>query len=606
MRVNLFGSPVFKGQILGCEACPLNKAPGVRKIKRLTHVNAQKVFIWGTFPGEEDNKKGFEFSGSAGKLLWEALEQVGITRSMCAVQNVVRCRPEDADGIGRDPSKRELLCCSVYTEQALEQNQGRAVVHVILGEITGTQLLGKNFRKDKPIFWSSEWDCYVVYLQHPSQLMRRGEASGWEFDVWKEKLRAVAAVLDAPGRWGYVKSRRYEAVESVEAFDAMEKVIKAEAAADRRVSYDVEDGTVDGEKVMLLAGFGVGKFRVPGNWKTWTGRCWSVVLDHPEASSGPETRAKLKQRLKRLLEDASVSKTLQNGSYDAAASATYLGAKLRGYDYDTMYGTFLRHSFLRSCGLENLTYLFFPEFGDYKDTVTEHAGGDGTFGSVNYADVPLDLLVLRNCGDCDVTKRLEERFSPQVNQSLAKVYVRAGITLDKMERRGPILDWENWRKASEAVPKMIAELDRHLRQLADDPDFECDSPQQVAHLVYDVLKLTPPTDKKGNSMRGTTKEVLELLLAETGNPILELVMKRRTIGKIASTYLAGYARSAKLNDDELRTIWWLTGAVTGRLRSGKGDRAEAEGILNFQNFSGQPLLLNLLVSDKRWRMALEE
>jgi uracil-DNA glycosylase family 4 len=562
--------------------------------------------LWGAWPGKIDNAKGLELSGSSGKLLWEALSEVGLTRGHFDVQNAgVRCWPAD-DGQERDPTKRELQCCAVYNSEALDLNRGEAVVHVILGDIAGEQLLGKALKKDHPVFWHEPWNAYCVYLQHPSYLLRRGEAAGWEFNVWKEKLRAVATILKNPGRWGYIKSRRYEAVESVETFDAMEKIIKAEAKAGRRVSYDVEDGTVNGKKVMLLAGFGVGKFRVIGNWKTWTGRAWSVVIDHPEASSDLKTRESLRRRLKLLLEDVSIPKTLQNGSYDSAASAIYLGAKLRGYDYDTMYGTFLRHSFLRSCGLENLTYLFFPEFGDYKDTVIEHAGGDGTFGSVNYANVPLDLLVLRNCGDCDVTKRLEERFSPQVNQALAKVYVRAGMTLDKMERRGPILDWENWKKASEAVPKMIAELDRHLRQLADDPGFECDSSQQVAHLLYDVLKLPTPTDRRGTVTRGTGKEILELLLAETGDPVLELVMKRRTIGKIASTYLAGYARSAELHDGELRTIWWLVGAVTGRLRSGKGDRAEAEGILNFQNTHGNPMMQNLMVSDRRWRLALEE
>jgi hypothetical protein len=40
------------------------------------------------------------------------------------------------------------------------------------------------------------------------------------------------------------------------------------------------------------------------------------------------------------------------------------------------------------------------------------------------------------------------------------------------------------------------------------------------------------------------------------------------------------------------------------LRSGKGDKAEAEGVINFQNLHGNPLLKNLLVSDLDWRIAL--
>jgi DNA polymerase I-like protein with 3'-5' exonuclease and polymerase domains len=151
----------------------------------------------------------------------------------------------------------------------------------------------------------------------------------------------------------------------------------------------------------------------------------------------------------------------------------------------------------------------------------------------------------------------------------------------------------------EIVPEMIEKLDRQLQQISGDPNFNCNAPEQVAKLIYDVLQLP-----QGDEGRSTQKDVLRLLQAETQNNTLDIVLKRRSLGVIKSTFLKGYETGARLYDGELRTIWWLTGAITGRLRSGKGDRAEAEGITNFQNLHGNILLQNLLIADEDWRQAL--
>ena len=595
---NLFGQPTINGQILGCDACPLNKARGIVKIKGINRVKDQKAFIWGNYPSPNDNSKGFEFSGDAGALLWKTLKPVGLERKDFAIQNVVRCLPRDESGHSRAATKRETQCCSVFNEEALERNQGRAAVHLILGDEAGIQLLGKAYKKDKPVFWYQPWESYVVVNHHPTQVLQNGgERAGGEYYTWRDRFRAVRACMDFPGRWGYVKARKYKEVRTLDQFDEMEKYLRNEADNKRRVSFDIEDGHVDGKAVMLMAGFGAGSYYKGKeydmvDWKRWKGECFSVVLDHPGSGYSKSHAAEMRERVKKLVEDDTLKKAIQNGSYDTDQCWRFLGAKLRGYDYDTQYGTFLRYSYLRSCGLENLTYRFFPEFADYKDTVSEWSG--------NFANAPIDRLVLRNSGDCDITKRLEARFESQVSYPLVKVYINAGITLDKMERRGPLLDWQEWEKAKKIIPLMKQKLDRILQHVSGNPQFDCDAPQQVAHLVYDVLGM-----RQTEEGRSTQKGVLELLMAESGDTTMDVVIKRRGLGKIESTYLDGYATSARLNDDELRTIWWLTGAVTGRLRSGKGDKSEAEGIINFQNLHGNPLLQNLLVSDRNWRKVMD-
>lgn len=592
MAFNLFGQPITSnGMLLGCDGCSLNKAPGIRKIKGLLRVAQQRVFVWGQCPGEHENERGLELVGPSGVLFWKTLALFGIQRPDCAVQNVVRCRPVDDSGYNRDPSKEELRCCSLYTEEALHKNQQSACVHIILGDVAGAQLLGAAFKKDRPVLWYEPWNAYVVLNWHPSYILRQGgEKAGQDYYAWRDRFRAVRAILDHPGRWGFLKAQKCGTVLRISEFDRMEKLVREEAARKRRVSFDIETGTVDGKTVLLMAGFGTGHWRDPKDWTSWQGETFSVVLDHPASGYTTGHAKEMQARTKKLIEDIGIKKSLANGSYDKNACTKMLDARLGGYDYDTQYGTFLRYSFLRACGLEPLTYRFFPEFADYKDVTAEWDG--------NFADAPIDRLTLRNGGDCAITQRLEQRFSPQVRQPLVKVYIHAGITLDKMEQRGPILDWEMWQKAIDIVPKMIAKLDRMLEHISGVSDFDCDSAPQVAHLLYDTLGIDVPEEG-----RTTNKLVLERLLAETGNATLDLVMKRRAIKKIKSTYLDGYARSARMHEDELRTIWWLTGAVTGRLRSGKGDKSGLEGVINFQNLHGNPLLQNLLVSDKNWRIA---
>ena len=555
----------------------------MRKIKGLTRITGRKAMLWSSAPDDRDNVKGLELTGPAGELLWKTLRPLGLTRDSFDVQNVTRCKPIDKAG----PSKRELACCAPYNDEAVELNKGNAVVHLILGDVAGLQLLSDKFKKDKPVFWHKPWEAYVVLGHHPSYLLQKGEAS-WDYHTWTDRLRAVKACLDHTGRWGHVKSRGYKAVRTIAEFDQMEKALRAEQEAGRRVSFDIEDGDVDGKRVLLLAGFGTGHWENPKDRNSWKSQCWSVVIDHSEAGHSLSHAKLLKARVKKLVEDGDLKKSLQNGSYEQKQCQEFLGTQMRGYTYDTMYGTYLRHSFLRSCSLENLTYRFFPEFADYKDT---------TDGYSNFADCPLDLLLLRNGGDCEITKLLEEKISPQVSQALVQVYIHTGITLDKMEGRGPLLDWESWKKANEIVPKLIAKLDRQLQQISGDPNFNCGSDKQVAWLVYDVLKL--PTQE---GSRSTGKEILNLLAAETGNTTLEIIQKRRGLAIMQSTFLMGYASCARENDGELRSRWFLTGAVTGRLRSGGG---ESDHRINMQNIHGNALFKNMIVSDVSWREALE-
>jgi uracil-DNA glycosylase family 4 len=570
--------------------------------------------LWAQNPGRQENLKGLELVGPSGELVWETAREVGLSRKDFDVQNVVRCYTVDSLGEEHSPTPEELHCCSVYNERALERNRGEAVVHLILGKVAGVQLLGKDYKKDRPVFWYEPWKAYVVLAEHPSYLLRLGgrKCAGWKYYHFRDMFGAVRQILDHPGPYGYVLGQKYKTIQNDKGLQWLDRVVRREAAAGRRVAVDIEDGEVDGQKVLLLCGFSWGHLWKQGDWSTYVGGAGTLVFDHPEGEVPEGVKRRFYAWLRAVMDDPTVGKSFQHGSYDQPELERYLGCAVRGYTFDSQYGAYLRFPHLKSYSLEKLAVNFFPEFGNYK-TMVQPYFVDGFFpefgnyktmvqpyfvdGKCDMARVPLKVLAPYNCADADLTKRVELKVGESISQPLLEVYIQAAFTLEDMETRGPWLDMENFAGVKAEVPKEVARLRKTLQQLAGDPEFNPGSPLQVGKLLYDQLKLGD------GSTRSTAKEVLRDIGRGTGHKAPGMIVRYRALTKVDSTYLDGWRASAEQHEGQLRTRWHLTGAATGRLRSG-GDKDSTGGVVNFQNFHGNKLLLDLLVADPEWRRAL--
>jgi uracil-DNA glycosylase family 4 len=196
-------SEILSAKEVGCQFCPLNKVTGIRKI--MGEVHGRRVFIWGMAPGPDENDEGREFIGKSGKLLWQELKRVGILPSMCDVQNVVRCFPADRYEDRwpalkmRNPKKKEIHCCSIYTEVALERQ--KAKVHIVFGGIAAKTLLGSEFKEGKKSFQSEKLRGHVLWMWHPSYLVRNGyyaeskKAPNDKFKHWRSDFKLAATLL---------------------------------------------------------------------------------------------------------------------------------------------------------------------------------------------------------------------------------------------------------------------------------------------------------------------------------------------------------------------------------------------------------------------------
>lgn len=580
----------------GCEFCPLNKVKGIQKVKGLERITGKKIMVWAQNPGYEENKKGLELVGPAGKLLWAEGEKVGLEREKCDIQNCVRCWTVDADEeLGqmtpREPSKEEIHCCSVYTEEAIERNAGKAKVHLILGKVAAKTLLKGEYRKDQKTFFSQRLRAWCILTFHPSYFLRGGPAS--KKKEFREALAiAVTKAGEGRGKFSYVEARDYKAVMAKNLEEELRAPITKASAAGERIIVDIEDGWENEKNLIICYGF---------SWKRGMARV--VFVNHAGVKQSEAAKVRKLTVVREILEDPKIKKGFQHGSYDVGKIRKLDGIEVRGYDHDTQYSEYLRFSNRKAYGLAAIADVRFREFAGYKEILEPWK--DEKTGMADLWKVPPETLVIYNGADCDLTKRIEEDNDGKVDQELLQVFIKVAVTLAKMEENGPIFDWEHDKILQEWLPVRLELLRKQLQKISGKDKLNPNSPVQVAAVVYDQLKLGRYLEqrwRKEHGKRTTDKETMLLLTGHHKFP--GLINEYRVLAKKKGTYMDGYRKSAQLHGGKLRTKWWLTGTVTGRLRS-SGEKDKSKGLVNLQNIHGAEEIENLLVSDLRWREVYE-
>lgn len=85
--------------------------------------HAEIVFI-GEGPGEQEDKQGLPFVGSAGKLLDELLAGINLKRENVFITNVVKCRPPG----NRDPLPEEVAACWPYLKAQMNVIKPKLII----------------------------------------------------------------------------------------------------------------------------------------------------------------------------------------------------------------------------------------------------------------------------------------------------------------------------------------------------------------------------------------------------------------------------------------------------------------------------------------------
>jgi DNA polymerase len=154
----------------------------------------------GEQPGDKEDLAGRPFVGPAGRLLDEALAEVGIDRSRAYVTNAVKhfkWREGGKRRIHQKPTWSESVACRPWLEAELAAVRPRVIV--ALGATAAQSLLGKDFRVTRqhgePI--DSPLAEHVLATVHPSSILRQRDAAARqaELTAFVDDLRVVSRLL---------------------------------------------------------------------------------------------------------------------------------------------------------------------------------------------------------------------------------------------------------------------------------------------------------------------------------------------------------------------------------------------------------------------------
>jgi DNA polymerase-1 len=275
----------------------------------------------------------------------------------------------------------------------------------------------------------------------------------------------------------------------------------------------------------------------------------------------PLTDASMKP-LREMLEDASVSKTAQNGKFEMLALRSR-GIALRGLVIDTMLASYVLDPGRRAHDVNTLALEFLQLT---LPTLEDLVGRGKSF-------IPLDQVPVETAAHyanerADATLRLRDEFVPQLEAMAARklldeIEMPLLPVLADMEWAGVMIDVEGFAALKRRFESERKRLEGEIHQAAGQ-EFNVNSPLQLREILFDKLKL--PVLKKTPSGPSTDASVLQQL-ADQGHALPQLLMEFREVAKLESTYIDALPALLNPRTGRLHTTFNQAAAATGRLSS---------------------------------------
>jgi uracil-DNA glycosylase len=133
------------------------------------------LMLVGEAPGPEEDRKGTPFVGASGRLLNQALEQLGLDREKLWISNTVKVWPNQRSGRSlktRPPNAAEKKASRPYFDREIELIRPRAIL--CLGGTAAQALIGKSFKitKERGEWREGPLGIPTMATLHPSYILR--------------------------------------------------------------------------------------------------------------------------------------------------------------------------------------------------------------------------------------------------------------------------------------------------------------------------------------------------------------------------------------------------------------------------------------------------
>jgi DNA polymerase-1 len=274
-----------------------------------------------------------------------------------------------------------------------------------------------------------------------------------------------------------------------------------------------------------------------------------------------------KEKALRLLEDVlsdpKIKKIGQNIKYDCIVLKRE-GIKVQGIDLDSMVLSYLldpnggKHNLNRLA----LTYLQVQAIA-YSDVV-----GKGK-NEVTIDAVDIDKVAPYACQDADLTLQLSSLFWPKVKEKkLDSLYRQFELPLIEvladMEMWGVKIDTQALKKLSSELEYELGHLRKKIYEISGE-EFNINSPQQLARILFDKLGLPASRKTKMTKSYSTNVNILQELAPKY--PIAQHTLEYRQLTKLKSGYADSLPLLLNPETGRIHTSYNQTVTATGRLSS---------------------------------------
>jgi DNA polymerase I len=240
------------------------------------------------------------------------------------------------------------------------------------------------------------------------------------------------------------------------------------------------------------------------------------------------------------------------------------GWELRGLTSDTALSAYLARPDQRSYDLADLALRYL-----HRELRAETHAETGQL-TLDFGEIPdttvADALMLRARATLDLVDALSAELDRAGehggNRLLQEVELPLEYVLAQMERTGIAADTHYLSELEAFFAAEVKSAAQTAYQIVG-REFNLGSPKQLQEVLFEERKL--PKTKRIKTGYTTDAESLQALFAQTGDPVLEHLLRHRDVAKLKST-VDGLLKSVS-DDGRIHTTFFQTVAATGRLSS---------------------------------------
>ena len=275
------------------------------------------------------------------------------------------------------------------------------------------------------------------------------------------------------------------------------------------------------------------------------------------------TKAEYVAILKPLFEDEQLAKIGQNIKFDYMV-LKQLGIEVKGRLLDTM----ILHYLLDPESRHNMNALA-ERYLNYHPIEIETLIGRGA------KQLTMDMVgVERVCEyaaeDADITLQLKQVLYPEVvKMGVEKLYHEVEEpmirVLADIEMAGVRIDTEALADYAVELNQKLAELEAAVRQEAEEPTLNINSPRQLGEVLFGKLRITDKPKMTKTKQFCTDEEYLQGFALT--HHIVALVLEYRGVKKLLSTYVEALPQLVNRTTGRIHTSFNQAVTATGRLSS---------------------------------------